>query len=127
MIASFVVRLVDADGALLSWTEVMAESRPQGRPRSTPFKAYAPSQFVIERDGVATDLVIHWHDLDLVRKTPMLEPVRVQVGQVFAFHWIEPVWMVKGAESDIRLEPVTVRRQVVVNPPPAVIGVRANP
>jgi hypothetical protein len=126
MIASFVVRLVDGGGALLAWTEVMAEARPQGRPRSTPFMAYAPSQFVIERDGVATDLVVHWPDLDVVRKTPMLEKVPVRVGQVFAFHWIEPVWMVKGAESDIPLVPVTVRRPVVASPPPAAMGVASN-
>jgi hypothetical protein len=126
MIASFIVRLVDGDGALLSWTEVLAEARPQGRPRSCLFVAKAPSQFVIERDGIATDLVVHWPDLDLVRKTPMLGNVPVQVGQSFAFHWIEPVWMVKGAESDIPLAPVTMRRHVVLSPPTAALGVRAT-
>jgi hypothetical protein len=124
MIASFTVRLVDADGALLSWTEVMAESRPQGRPKSTPFVALGPSQFVIERDGVATDLIVHWHDLDLVRKTPLMNPGPVSVGQVQAFHWIEPVWMVKGWEEDIPLAPITVRRSVSISPPPAQMGVK---
>jgi hypothetical protein len=117
MIASFTVRLVDGSGALLAWTEVMAESRPQGRPRSTPFMALGPSQFVIEQDGHAAALVIHWHDLDVVRQTPLMNPTQVQVGQVFAFHWIEPVWMVKGADQDIVLPAITVRKPVAVTVP----------
>jgi hypothetical protein len=117
MRAKFIVRLVGDDGALLAWTEVVATASPQGRPRSTPFKAIGPSHFVIERDGVAAALIIHWADLDVVRKTTLMNPSAVQAGQVQRFDWIEPVWMVKGSERDIPLEPVTVRSPVSVGVP----------
>lgn len=123
MTARFIVRLVDESGALLSWAEVQAEAKPQGRPRSTPLMAVCPTQFVIERDGVATQLVIHWADMDVVRATRLMEPTPVQVGQVATHAWLEPVWMVKGAETDIPLAPVTVRGPVRVSVPPGGFGI----
>lgn len=126
MIASFIVRLLDADGNLLSWTEVLAKSFPQGRPRSTPFKAETPSQFVIERDGTVAQMTVHWADLDVARvaPTPMGE-LEVKAGQVYTLNWIEPVWMVKGSEVDVPLPAVTVRRAIAIAPPPAAMGAAA--
>lgn len=123
MIASFIVRLLDAESRLLGWTEVLAESRPQGRPRSTPFRAMGPSTFVIERDGIASQLSIHWADLDVVRVTPLMNPGPVQVGQLQRFDWIEPVWMVEGSKVDVPLPPVTVRGPVRVGVPVGGMGV----
>lgn len=117
MTAKFIVRLLTAEGDLLSWAEVYAEARPQGRPRSTPFVALSPSTFVIEREGLASQLSVHWADLDVARVTPLMGATPVQIGQVLRFDWIEPVWMVKGSEVDVPLPPVTVRAQVKIQPP----------
>lgn len=117
MTARFIVRLLSADGDLLSWAEVYAEARPQGRPRSTPFMARTVTAFVIERDGEATQMSIHWADLDVCRLTPLMNPSRVTVGQVAQFHWIEPVWMVEGSKVDVPMPPVTVRGSVQLQPP----------
>jgi len=125
MIASFIVRLLDADGGLLAWAEVMGKSRPQGRPRSTPFLAQGPTQFVIERDGMALGLSVHWADLDVARYSALMTPCRVQVGQVMRFDWIEPVWMIKGAEFDVPLPQVTVRKPVAIGVPVGGLGVLA--
>jgi hypothetical protein len=122
MLAEFTVRLLTADGALLGWTTVMAESKPQGRPKSTPFKALGPSLFDVEQDGMASQLAIHWHDLDVARLTPLMNPCEVKAGQQVRFDWIEPVWMVKGSEQPVPLPTITVRKRVVVNPPPAAMG-----
>jgi hypothetical protein len=122
MTARFIVRLVNDAGALLSWAEVQAEAKPQGRPRSTPLMALCPTQFVIERDGVAAQLVIHWADMDVVRVTAPMNPTPVQVGQVVTYTWLEPVWMVKGADADIPLAPVTVRGPVRVGIPAGGLG-----
>jgi hypothetical protein len=122
MLAEFTIRLLTDDGALLGWTTQMAESKPQGRPRSTPFKAVGPSTFEIEQDGIATQLAVHWHDLDVARLSPMTFPTEVKKGQVMAFHWIEPVWMIKGSEQPVPLPPVTLRKKVVISPPPAMLG-----
>jgi hypothetical protein len=46
-----------------------------------------------------------------------MTPGPVKAGQVQRFDWIEPVWMVKGAESDVPLPPVTVGRPVVIGVP----------
>lgn len=117
MTAKFIVRLLSAAGELLAWAEVVAEARPQGRPRSTPFVALAHTSFGIEANGIATQLAVHWADLDVARLTPLMEPVPVQVGQVFTFAWWEPVWMVEGSKVDVPLPPVTVRAPVKVAVP----------
>jgi hypothetical protein len=117
MTARFIVRLLDAEGGLLAWSEVLATAKPQGRPRSTPFKANHQTMFAIERDGIAAGLSVHWADLDVARYSALMNPSPVQVGQVMRFDWIEPVWMVKGAESDVPLPPVTVGRPVVIGVP----------
>lgn len=123
MTGKFIVRLLDADQQLLAWAEVLATAKPQGRPRSTPFKATGPTLFAIERDGQATSLSVHWADLDVARQSQLMTPTRVQVGQVLRFDWIEPVWMVKGAESDVPLPPVTVRGAVKIGVPVGGMGV----
>jgi hypothetical protein len=117
MIARFIVRLLTADGDLLAWTEVRAEAKPQGRPRSTPFMAVGPSTFVIEQDGTAEQMSIHWPDLDVVRVAKPMESTPVQVGQVFTFTWSEPVWMVEGSKVDVPMPPVTVRANVRIGIP----------
>ena len=112
----FVVRLLDAAGALLAWATVYARPSPQPAPAaSCPFLAPGPTTFVIESDGLAVALSIHWCDLDVAR-LQMLDPVQVQAGQVFAFAWLEPLWLVAGMR-DVPLPPVTVRAPVAITVP----------
>lgn len=117
MTARFIVRLLTAEGDLLAWSEVHAQAKPQGRPRSTPFTALGPTTFVIERDGLATQLAVHWADLDVARLTPLMQATEVRLGQVLRFDWIEPVWMVEGSKVDVPLPAVTVRAPVALLPP----------
>ena len=124
MTSRFIVRLLTAEGELLSWAEVYAEARPQGRPRSTPFMALVPTQFVIEQDGIASNLSIHWADLDVARLTALMQATPVKVAQVLRFDWIEPVWMVEGSKVDVPLPAVTVRAPVKVGVPVGGVGVR---
>jgi hypothetical protein len=126
MTARFVVRLLDAAGELLAWADVSATAKPQGRPRSTPFFADGRTQFVIERDGVASQVVIHWVDLDVVRVGPDIAPTPVQLGQVFDFTWLGPVWMVEGSKVDVPLPAVTVRRAVAIAPPTGSLVATSN-
>lgn len=122
MIAAFTIRLLTDDGTLLGWTVTEAESKPQGRPRSTPFMATAPSVFDVEQDGIATQIAVHWHDLDVARLTPMMNPTPVKAGQQVRFDWIEPVWMVQGSPTDFVLPTITVRQRVRINPPTGALG-----
>lgn len=116
MTARFVVRLLDAAGVLLSWAEVYAEARPQERGASCPFFALQPTTFFIEQNGLASQTTIHWCDLDVARTQAILEPVPVQVGQIFTFAWMEPVWLVPGMR-DVALPAVTVRKPVSISVP----------
>jgi hypothetical protein len=127
VIAEFTIRLVTSDGALLAWTTTQGQSRPQGRPKPTTFVALGPSVFDIEQDGIATHLVIHWHDLDVARMTPIMNPTPVQQGQQVRFDWIEPMWLVKGSDAEVPMPSITVRKRVVLAPPPAAMGVRSYP
>jgi hypothetical protein len=118
MTARFVIRLLNAEGDLLSWCETNAQAKPQGRPRSTPFHAMGPSMFVIERDGLASNIAVHWCDLDVARLFALETPTAVSVGQVLRYDWFTmPVWMVEGSKVDVPLPPVTVRAKVTLSPP----------
>lgn len=112
----FVVRLLDANGALLAWTTVWAEPRPQAQRASCPFWPTTPTQFTIEQAGVVASLSIHWCELDIARRGQSFEPVAVAPGQVFNFTWMEPVWLVAGMR-DVSLPAVTVRDPIVIGVP----------
>ena len=120
MTSKFVVRLLDAEGALLSWAEVYASPRPQERGASCPFFPTAPTKFAIEKHGIVTQMSVHWADLDVARLRDMT-PTEVQPGQVFDFIWIEPVWLVPGMR-DVPLPTVTVRGPVHLGIPQGTLG-----
>jgi hypothetical protein len=122
----FVVRLLDAAGVLLAWTEVYCVPHPQGRPRSCLFRPTGPTVFPVEQAGEATDIVIHWCDLDLTRRTQPMEAVHVEPGQVFTYAWIEPVWLVSGSSEEIVLPTVTERRSITIGVPSGGLGVVAG-
>lgn len=122
MTARFIVRLLDADSNLLAWAEVYATATPQERAASRPFWAATPTQFVVDRDGVACQISIHWADLDVAR-LQQLDPTPVVVGQVFTLAWIEPVWLVQGMR-DVPLPTVTVRAPVTVGVPVGGMGAK---
>jgi hypothetical protein len=121
----FVVRLLDADGRLLAWAELVAVPKPQARGASCPLWATGPTLFAVEHAGMATEVSIHWCDLDVARRASLIEPAAVEVGQVFAFAWIEPVWLVAGMR-DVPLPGVTVRRSVTIGIPVGELAAVAN-
>lgn len=117
MTTKFVVRLLTADGALLAWAEVHATATPQSRGASCPFLAPGGvTLFPIEADGLATQISVHWCDLDVARMQRLVEPLKVESGQQARFAWMEPVWLVPGMR-DVPLPAVTVRAPVAVAVP----------
>lgn len=121
MTEKFVIRLMDADDRLLAWTDIRATSKLQGSRRSCPFFADGVTRFAVEQSGIATKVVIHWCELDLVRAQDV-EPTPVEPGQVFDYTWIGPVWLVPAMEKDIALPAVTVRQPVSVGVPTGIIA-----
>jgi hypothetical protein len=117
MTARFIVRLLTADGTLLGWSEVFATAKPQDRPAaSCPFWPDAPTEFPIERDGEATQISVHWADLDVARVEALSAPVPVRVGERRGLPWLQPVWLVPGMR-DVPLPGVTVGRPVTIGVP----------
>jgi hypothetical protein len=122
MTARFIVRLLDSAGSLLSWAEVYAKAKPQDRAGSCPFWATTATQFVIDDDGTASQVSVHWADLDVAR-VQALDPTQVKTGQVLTMSWIEPVWLVPGMR-DVPLPNVTIRSPVRVGVPTGGLGAR---
>lgn len=116
MRTKFVVRLLDAEGALLSWAEVTASPKApaEGRASATFWPVAQPTKFLILQSGTVVLMTVHWCDLDVARSREM-QPTDVQAGQVFDFLWIEPVWLVAGMR-DVPL-PATPVGRVVIGPP----------
>lgn len=121
MRARFIVRLLDASHELLAWATVEADAKPQERGASCPFFAPMPTRFVIERAGEAALITVHWPDLDVARQQAILEAVPVEIGQIFNFSWMEPVWLVAGMRN-VPLPAVTVREPIVINVPTGAMG-----
>lgn len=111
----FVVRLLTEADELLAWAEVYAEPRPQPPPRgaSCPWFPVWPTQFRIDRDGIAAKIAVHWCDLDIARVQAILEPSPVSVGQVHRLTWIEPIWLVQGMR-EVPLPTVTVHQSMAL-------------
>lgn len=124
MTAKFVVRLLDEEDELLAWATVYGTARPQARAGSCPFFPTEPTSFLIEREGLAARISVHWCDLDVARQQALVEPVAVAPGQRFSFAWIEPVWLVAGMR-DVPLPPVTVRAPVAVGVPTGSVTAKA--
>lgn len=125
MRATFIARILDDAGALLAWSRVVAEARPQERAASCPFFALEATRFTIEADGVASRIAIHWPDLDVARVQNLLERVDVHAGQVMTFGWIEPVWLVAGSR-DVPLPAITERANVTITPPTGALSAAAS-
>lgn len=106
----FVVRVLDEAHQLLAWAEVWAAAKPIGGGRSCQFWPAGPTQFRVTQRGTAALLTIHWCALDIARMTA-LAPTEVEVGQVFNFTWIEPVWLAPGMQ-DVPLPAVTVDQSI---------------
>ena len=116
MTARFIVRLLDAAGALLAWAEVTAAAQPQDRAGSCPFWPTGPTEFVIDAAGAVTQVAIHWPDLDVARLKALPAPVPVQPGERRSLPWTEPIWLVAGMR-DVPLPPVTVKGSVAITVP----------
>jgi hypothetical protein len=120
----FVVRLLDHAGELLAWSTVFATPSPQERGASCPFWPVGGrvTPLTIERNGTTKEITVHWCELDVARRAD-IEPIQAEVGQVFNFHWLQPVWLV-GGTRDVPLPAVTVRQSVSVEVKPgSLVGV----
>lgn len=116
MTQRFIVRVLDMAGTLLAWAEVFATAKPQERGASCPFWPTTPTQFATTAAGIASEVTIHWADLDVARRQAILEPVQLAVGQIFTFAWLEPIWLVPGMR-DVPLPAVTVGTPVAIAVP----------
>lgn len=116
MTARFIVRLLTSDGMLLAWAEVLATAKPQRTAASCPFWPDGETSFLVDEDGVASTISVHWADLDVARVETLSEPVTVKKGERRTLPWLQPVWLVPGMR-DVPLPGVTVGRPVTVGVP----------
>lgn len=122
----FVIRLVTESGDLLAWGEEHLKPTPDREQGNTRFGGKGHRSILrVCKAGTAQFVSVHWCDLDVARKIPILggpmEIPEAAVGSDAAFDWMQAVWGVQG-NTDVPLPPVTVGGPVVLTPDTAAIG-----
>jgi hypothetical protein len=100
MTTKIVCRLLDANNALLGWTVVMAEARGDGHLWTSGPVVVQPS-----RAGTVVMLSLHWADVNVESRIPMLLSVRAGQGVVI-YQTMTP--FIKVGNMPGPLPPVTV-------------------
>jgi hypothetical protein len=91
---TFVVRLLDGDGALLAWSRVPTRARLDGA--TALLLATSQTRFLITRSGTTARLSIEWPEMAGLARTEPVSQMAVTEGQAFDFLWLSPVWRVHG-------------------------------
>lgn len=114
-----VVRVLDAGGELLGWTEVLAQIRGDGC-------LWAPSPLsavTITSDGTPHEVSVHWADVNVETRSPAPPPPRaMRAGDVLRLEWPGPIMRI--GPMPVALPPVTVGRSVAVGVPTGAVGAR---
>jgi hypothetical protein len=106
---TFIVRLLDAEGALLGW------GRNEGVPGPGGLRAAAATRLQIDQHGTAVEVSIQWPACDVARREPILCATQVHAGQSLDFWHRTPLWTVRG-EDGVPLPQVTERANVTLVP-----------
>ena len=113
-----VVRILDEKDRLLGWTEVMAEARGDGCLWAT-----GSAVVVIEVSGTPIVQSIHWADVNVETRTPVISGPRV-IGDVMTLSWPKAMMCIGAAAGG--LPPVTVRSRVSIGVPAGILGAQAT-
>lgn len=117
MTTKVVIRAVDGSGHLLGWTECLAVARGDGC-----LRAPAPVAVPIDAAGTVTAISIHWADVHVEARSPVL-PTALEPGDTLTpFQKGDPLIVVGPIPGP--LPPVTTRSRVAVAMPVAAIGAR---
>jgi hypothetical protein len=109
-----VIRVLDAAGNLLGWTEVQAKARGDGRLWSP-----GPVDVLIDRDGESAFASVHWCDVNTETRVPYIGTVRA--GQRIPLCFKSSPLVVVG-EIPQGLPIITVRAPVGVGIPAGQLG-----
>lgn len=115
----FVVRVLDASDALLSWARVSARAQRNGA--VTHLIAKGPTRFVVTADGVASKLSIEWPDMGGIARVEPIAATPVKRDQSFNFLWSQPVWVISG-EVNAPTPAVTEFGSVAIEVPTGLMG-----
>ncbi len=114
-----ILRVLDADGQLLAWAELQAETRGNGA-------IWATQPFMCEeadRSGQGVKLNVHWPDLN-IHITHAVTPITVQEGRPVVLAWPSDRPLMAFPTDPTPLPPVTVRTSVAIGVPAGCLGVR---
>lgn len=114
-----VIRLLDDEKQLLGWTEIQAKFGGDGCLYADAMR----SEIVIERGGIIRYTNIQWTELN-INLTTNVTPGFVEVGQIYAMRFIEPLFTFGSSEPS--LPAVTEKRNVEIEVPTGHIGVTAH-
>lgn len=116
MRTKIVVRILDAAGALLGWTPLLAEARGDQTLRASHV-CVVP----IEQSGTATVVSYHWADIGVQKRVPF-GPVDLFEGALIELKFPDGVVLTLPSDEG-PLPAVTVRASTALSPPTAAMGV----
>lgn len=108
MAQKFVLRLLDATGTLLGWTEVRLVG-VKGQ-----FRASYPIVFTVLTAGNASAVGVEWSDLDVARVEMLPQVAVVVAGMQVTIPPSTPVWVVPDDPTAPR-PPVTEARHITLH------------
>ncbi len=116
LVTKLVIRILDGKGDLLGWAEAIGEARGDGKITVT-----GPTVVGIEMGGEAEFLSVHWCDVNVEIRSPMVRS-RMRPGQLYRIPGEWPAITCGPAAGG--LPPVTVSTPVVVQCLPGGTGMR---
>jgi hypothetical protein len=116
--SKLVMRLYDANGALLGWCQHEAAVKGDGLLRAAALVALS-----IDEPGVPHELSIHWADLNVETRVPMPPNVpMVPRGHLLALFQPNQMMAHVGQPPATRLTPVSTKSSVNVGIPAGTLG-----
>lgn len=108
LLTKLVVRLLGATGNLLGWTEVVGTARGDGC-----LWVEHPATVVIEEAGMPVWNSVHWCDINVEVRTPIVPDKVLKVGDKVNLDWANGPALRCGPAAG-GLPPVTVREPIMI-------------
>lgn len=113
-----VLRVLDASGALLG--AIIHQAAVKG---DACLRASGPIIFRADVAGVATELSVHWPDVNIETRVPMTATVDPSVPVLL---YPAGTILMRAGETPQGLPPITIRESVVAQPLTGALGAAGN-
>jgi hypothetical protein len=114
-----VIRILDSEGSLLGWTQVVGKAYGDGTLRVDD-----PATVVLDHAGTPVTQSIHWCDVNVEVKVPLADTKHLDAGASLELRWGGPILNVGPAAGG--LPPVTVKTPVRIDAVAGGMGIKSG-